>query len=51
LSGLAKLALLVAAFAVGTGLAELAGADNLGTALGVGQIAFVIALIALLLRY
>jgi hypothetical protein len=47
---LAKLAIVVAAFAVGVGLAELLGATNLGTALGVGQITFVIALLYVLLR-
>jgi hypothetical protein len=43
-------ALLLAVFAVTTAIAELAGAANLGTALGIGQIAFAIALVALLLR-
>jgi hypothetical protein len=38
------------AFGAGVGVAELTGADNLGTAFGFGQIAFVIALVALLLR-
>jgi hypothetical protein len=47
---LAQMALLAGAFAAATGLAELAGAANLGTALGFGQIAFVIALVAILLR-
>ena len=37
-------------FAAATGLAELAGAANLGTAMGFGQIAFAIALVTLLLR-
>jgi hypothetical protein len=36
--------------AVTTAIAELAGAANLGTALAFGQIAFAIALVALLLR-
>jgi hypothetical protein len=36
--------------AVATLVAELAGAANLGVALGVGQIAFTLALVALLLR-
>jgi hypothetical protein len=40
----------LAAFAVGVGLAELFGAANLGTAFGIGQIAFVLALVAVLLR-
>jgi len=47
---IAQVALLVAVFAVVTAIAELAGAANLGTALGIGQIAFVAALVALLLR-
>jgi hypothetical protein len=46
----AQLGILAAAFAVATGVAELAGAANLGTAMAFGQIAFVIALVALLLR-
>jgi hypothetical protein len=47
---LAQLALLLGVFAAAAAIAELAGAANLGTALGIGQIAFVLALIALLLR-
>jgi hypothetical protein len=43
-------ALLVAVFAVTAAIAELAGAANLGVALGVGQVAFAIALVALLIR-
>jgi hypothetical protein len=46
----ASIAMLVAVFAASTAAAELLGAANLGTALGVGQIAFGLALIALLLR-
>jgi hypothetical protein len=46
----AQVTLLVAVFAMTTGIAELAGAANLGTALGIGQIAFALALIAVLLR-
>jgi hypothetical protein len=46
----ANLAIVVAAFAVGVGLAELFGAKNLGTALGVGQLSFVVALVYVLLR-
>jgi hypothetical protein len=42
--------LLAGAFAVATGLAELAGAANLGTAMAFGQIAFVTALVATMLR-
>jgi hypothetical protein len=45
-----QLAFLVAVFAVVVLVAELAGAANLGVALGVGQIAFAIAVIYLLLR-
>lgn len=41
---------LLAVFAVTTAIAELAGAANLGTAMGIGQVAFVIALVYLLLR-
>jgi hypothetical protein len=43
-------AILVAVFALAVGLAELLGAANLGTALGVGQIAFAIALVAVIVR-
>jgi hypothetical protein len=43
-------ALLLAVFAATTAIAELAGAANLGTAMGIGQIAFAIALVTLLLR-
>lgn len=45
-----QLLVLAAAFGGGTLVAELAGAANLGTALAFGQIAFVIALVALLVR-
>jgi hypothetical protein len=41
---------LLAAFAGATVVAELAGAHDLGTALAFGQIAFVLALIAILVR-
>jgi hypothetical protein len=47
---LAQAAILLLAFAAGTGIAELAGAANLGTAMGFGQIAFVLALVVVLLR-
>jgi hypothetical protein len=47
---LAKLAIVLAAFAIGVGLAELFGAKNLGTALGVGQLTFAAALVYVLLR-
>jgi hypothetical protein len=42
--------LLLGVLAAVTALALAAGAPNLGTALGVGQIAFVVALMAVLLR-
>jgi uncharacterized membrane protein (DUF485 family) len=44
-----ELAISFAAFALGTALAELAGAVNLGTALAFGQIAFAIAVVSVLL--
>jgi hypothetical protein len=47
---LAKLVIVLAAFAVGVGIAELFGAKNLGTALGVGQLTFAAALIYVLVR-
>jgi hypothetical protein len=46
----AQIALLAAVFGVTTAIAELAGAANLGTAMGIGQIAFTITLIWLLLK-
>jgi hypothetical protein len=45
-----QLAELAAVFGLAVLVAELAGAANLGVALGVGQIAFAIALVYLLLR-
>jgi hypothetical protein len=39
-----------AAFAAGVGVAELFGAKNLGTALGVGQLTFAAALVYVLIR-
>ncbi len=47
---LVKLAIVLAAFAIGVGLAELFGAKNLGTSLGVGQLTFAVALVYVLLR-
>lgn len=47
---LPELGILVAAFAAGTGVAELLGAANLGTAMTFGQIAFALALVGVLLR-
>ena len=45
-----QLAVLLGVFAGATLIAELAGAANLGVALGVGQVAFAIALMWLLVR-
>jgi hypothetical protein len=39
----------LAAFGAGVGIAEVAGAANLGTAFGVGQIAFTVALVGVIL--
>ena len=47
---LAKPAIVLAAFAIGVGVAELFGAKNLGTAFGVGQLTFAAALVYVLLR-
>jgi uncharacterized membrane protein (DUF485 family) len=47
---LAKLAIVLAAFAAGVGIAELFGAKNLGTALGVGQLTFAVVLVYVLIR-
>jgi uncharacterized membrane protein (DUF485 family) len=47
---IANLAIVVVAFALGVGAAELFGAVNFGTALGVGQITFAAALVYVLLR-
>jgi hypothetical protein len=47
---LGNFAIVLAAFAIGVGLAELFGAKNLGTALGVGQLTFAAALVYVLLR-
>jgi len=45
-----QLLLLLLAFAGGTALALLAGAKNLGTAMGVGQLCFAAILVFVLLR-
>lgn len=45
-----QIAILVAAFAAGTAFAGALGAINLGTAFGIGQIAFSAALVWVLLR-
>jgi hypothetical protein len=42
--------ILVAAFGVGVGVAELFGAANLGVAFGVGQVVFAVVLVVLLSR-
>jgi hypothetical protein len=47
---LVNLAIVLAAFWLGVGLAELFGAVNMGTALGVGSITFSLALVYVLLR-
>jgi hypothetical protein len=46
---LGKTAIVLVAFGVGVGLAELFGAKNLGTAFGVGQLTFVIGLVYVLI--
>ena len=46
----AKLVIVLAAFAAGVGLAELFGAKNLGTSLGVGELTFAAALVYVLVR-
>ena len=43
-------ATLAIAFATATGLAELLGAANLGTAMAFGTMAFTLALVAVMLR-
>lgn len=47
---LIDLGIMVGAFAVGSAVAALAGAANLGTALSFGQMAFAAALVYVLLR-
>jgi hypothetical protein len=47
---LATVAIVVVAFWLGVGAAELLGAANMGTALGVGSITFSLALVYVLLR-
>jgi hypothetical protein len=44
------IAILVAIFAATVGIAELAGAANLGVSFGVGQVVFAAALIVLISR-
>lgn len=51
LSGLpVQLGLLTALFAGTVGIAELAGAANLGVSLGIGQVVFALVLLVLLIR-
>jgi hypothetical protein len=45
-----QIAIVVVAFAAAVGVAELAGAVNLGTAFGVGQFAVAATCVALVLR-
>ena len=45
-----QLLVLALALALGTGIALLAGAQNFGTALGVGQLSFAAMLVYVLLR-
>jgi hypothetical protein len=40
----------IGSFAVGVGLAELFGAENLGVAFGIGQITFAVACVVLLVK-
>jgi hypothetical protein len=47
---LAKVVIVLVAFGVGVGVAEIFGAKNLGTALGVGQLTFAAALVYVLVR-
>ncbi|HVS29734.1 MAG TPA: hypothetical protein VHE14_09295 [Solirubrobacteraceae bacterium] len=49
-SRLVDVGIMVGAFAFATAFAGLLGAANLGTALSFGQIAFAIALVAILVR-
>lgn len=45
-----SLLIMVGAFGAGTGIAELAGAANLGTAMAFGQMAFALAVVYVLVR-
>jgi uncharacterized membrane protein HdeD (DUF308 family) len=45
-----QVGVLAAIFTITVAVAELAGAANLGVALGIGQLVFAIALMALLMR-
>jgi hypothetical protein len=46
-----QVAIAVGVFAVVSALAELLGATNLGTALGIGQAAFALTVAVLIVRY
>lgn len=46
----AKFVLLIVVFAAVTGVAELVGTKNLGTSMTFGQVAFAIALVALMVK-
>lgn len=50
LSFVAQVGVLVAVFAIVSLIADLAGAANLGVALGIGSIAFAIALVAMIVK-
>jgi hypothetical protein len=45
-----QLGLLTAVFAITVGIAEVAGAANLGVSFGIGQVVFALVLIVLLIR-
>jgi hypothetical protein len=45
-----QLGLLTAVFAITVGIAELAGAANLGVSFGIGQVVFALVLLVLLIR-
>jgi len=47
---LVDVALLALAFGLGVAAAELAGAESLGVAFGVGQVVFALAAVAVLVR-
>jgi hypothetical protein len=45
-----QIAIAIGVFALASALAELFGAANLGTALGIGQVAFALTVAALIIR-
>lgn len=49
-SAVVQFGIVIGVFVVATLLAELFGAANLGVAIGVGQVAFAVAVVAVLLR-